>query len=96
MQSGNRTIPETIDVLSAENPERVWARYFANSNDFELGLHRTVTFSALARAIEALACHLDSTIPTQPKGSVVLYIGPSDIRYFILACAACKCNLKVG
>ena len=96
MQRGNRTIPEAIDALSVEHPERVWARYFSNSNDFDSGVCQSVTFSALARAIDALAWHLHSSISAQPKDSTVLYIGPSDIRYYILAAAACKCNLTVS
>lgn len=95
MQCGNRTIPEAIDVLSLEHPERVWARYFANSNDFELGRCRTVTFEVLARAIDALAWRLDDAFSVYDQSSTVVYIGPSDIRYFILACAACKCGHKV-
>jgi hypothetical protein len=95
MHNINRTVPEAIDILSIEQPDRVWARYFANSKDFEAGSIRTITFSVLAHAIDVLAWRLKSAIPTQPKGSTVLYIGPSDIRYFIVACAACKCNLRV-
>lgn len=95
MQSGNRTIPEAIDALAAEHPERVWARYFVDSDHFDSGFYRTVRFSSLARTIDALAWHLEASIPVRSKGDTVLYIGPSDIRYFILACAACKCGLKV-
>jgi hypothetical protein len=96
MQCGNRTIPETIDALAAEHPDRVWARYFANSNDFDAGVCQSVTFSVLARAIDALAWHLHNLYPDYEQSLTVLYIGPSDIRYFILACAACKCGLKVS
>jgi hypothetical protein len=96
MQCGNRTIPEAIDALAAEQPDRVWARYFANSNDFDAGVCQSITFSVLARATDALAWHLNNSIPARPRGSTVLYIGPSDVRYYIVAAAACKCNLKVS
>lgn len=96
MQCGNRTIPEAIDALAARQPDRVWARYFANSNDFDAGVCQSVTFSVLARAIDALAWHLSTSLPVHPTGNTVLYIGPSDIRYYIVAAAACKCNFKVG
>lgn len=96
MRCGGRTIPETIDHLSETSPERVWARYAASSESFERGDLVTVTFAALARAINALAWHIHDQIALESNSSVVLYIGPSDIRYFILACAACKCNLKVS
>ncbi|GAB7332229.1 hypothetical protein MBLNU13_g04083t1 [Cladosporium sp. NU13] len=94
MRCGGRNIPETIDHLSARSPDRVWARYATSSENFERGELRTVTFSALARAVDTLAWHLHDQITPRSRSSIVLYIGPSDIRYFILACAACKCNLK--
>jgi hypothetical protein len=95
MQCGNRTIPEAIDALSTEQPDRVWARYFANSNDFEAGAHRNVTFATLAGAIDVLAWYLDDVFSECDPSITLLYIGPSDILYFIFACAACKNNRKV-
>jgi hypothetical protein len=96
MRCGGRTIPKTIDHLSEISPERVWARYATSSESFERGDLRSVTFSTLARAIDSLAWHIHDQIFAESKSSVALYIGPSDIRYFILACAACKCDLKVS
>ena len=96
MRCGGRTIPETIDYLSTTSPERVWARYATSSENFEQGELHAVTFSALARAVDTLAWHLHDQIALKSRSDVALYIGPSDIRYFILACAACKCNLKVS
>lgn len=96
MRCGERTIPETIDHLARKSPERVWARYATSSTTFDRGELRTVTFSALARAVDTLTWYLQDYIATKPRSNVALYIGPSDIRYFILACAACKYNLKVS
>lgn len=96
MRREGRTIPETIDYLSATSPERVWARYAASTDSFERGEICAVTFSVLARAIDTLAWHLRDQVTGNSKSSIVLYVGPSDIRYFILACAACKCSLKVS
>lgn len=96
MRYKGRTIPETIDHLSAISPERVWARYATSSESFERGELCAVTFSALARAVDTLARHLHDQIDLGPRSNVALYIGPSDIRYFVLACAACKYSLKVS
>lgn len=96
MRCGGRTIPETIDHLSVTSPQSVWARCATSSESFERGELLTVTFSTLARAIDTLAWHLHDQITPSSGSGIVLYIGPSDIRYFILVCAACKCNLKVS
>lgn len=98
MRCGKRTIPETIDYLARKSPERTWARYATSSTTFERGELRTVSFLALARAIDTLAWYLHDHVATKlgSGSNVALYIGPSDFRYFILACAACKCNLKVS
>ena len=96
MCCGERTIPETIDHLARTSPERTWARYATSSTTFERGELRTVSFSALARAIDTLAWYLHDHVATKSWSNLALYIGPSDFRYFILACAACKCNLKVS
>lgn len=96
MQCGKRTVPETIVSLSAKYPDRTWARYPITAQDFERGVLQTVTFSALNRAIDTLAWNLKAAITPKLESNVVLYIGLSDIQYFIVACAACKCNLKVS
>ena len=96
MRCGGWTIPETIDRLSETSPERVWARYATSSESFERGELLGVTFSALAQAVNTLAWHIHDQIFPESKSSVALYVGPSDIRYFILACATCKCGLKVS
>lgn len=96
MRYRGRTIPETIDHLSAISPERVWARYATSSESFERGELVPVTFSVLSRAINILALHLHDQIALNSSSGVALYIGPSDIRYFVLACAACKRKLKVS
>ena len=93
---GERTVLETIDTISVQDPKSVWARYPASSEDFASGVYQTVTFSAFAGAIDALAWHLDTRLSITSERDTMVYVGPSDVRYFILACAACKCNSKVN
>ncbi|KAI3488070.1 hypothetical protein L1887_47948 [Cichorium endivia] len=56
----------------------------------------TVTFAVLSNAINRLAWHLDALLTRRHDLETVAYIGPSDIRYYIFACAACKFRVKVG
>lgn len=92
---GERTLPGTIDRIAFCDPERVWARYPRSSEDLEAGQLHSVTFGDLANAIDTLAWRLHENLADRQPLSTIAYIGPSDIRCFILACAACKLGLKV-
>lgn len=96
MSCGERTIPATIDEIAKTTPNQKWATYAESREYFERGQLRTVTFGELANAIDRLAWHLDETLSSREDKATVGYIGPNDITYFILACAACKCGLKVS
>jgi len=91
---GKRTLAGTIDEIASSSPHRVWARYPTSPEAFEHGEFRQVTFAILANAVNRLAWHLKTTLPDSRLGDSVAYIGPSDIRYFVLACAASKCRLR--
>ncbi|EME43601.1 hypothetical protein DOTSEDRAFT_54369 [Dothistroma septosporum NZE10] len=94
MSHGERTLPWTIDDLAKTSGDRVWARYPVSPEAFERGELRQVTFADLANAINRLAWHLETILAGHDDLETICYIGPSDIRYFILACAACKCRLQ--
>lgn len=95
MACGERTIPSTVDALATDTPNAVWCYYPVSEAAFNQGLFREVSYKHLANAIDRLAWHLDGLLPERVHMNTVAYIGPTDIRYFMLACAACKCRLKV-
>lgn len=95
MTCGARTLPGTIDAIAYATPHKVWARYPVDTDDFKAGVFKDVTFLDLARAIDALAWHLHEAFPDRQPLDTVAYSGPPDIRYYALACAACKCGMKV-
>lgn len=95
MTCGERTIPGTIDAIASSTPDKIWARYPATPDDFETGVLQDVTFASLANAINHLAWLLDASFPQREPLDTLAYNGPSDIRYYIIACAACKCSMKV-
>ncbi|KAF2721307.1 acetyl-CoA synthetase-like protein [Polychaeton citri CBS 116435] len=97
MEVGKRTIPGTIDFLSIHDPEKLWALVPKDAEAFSEGAFERITFARLANAIDSLAWFLDSRFPgrLESDGLTVCYIGPVDIRYLLLACAACKCGIKV-
>lgn len=95
MACGARTLPGTVDAIAASTPHKIWARYPVDTSDFKAGVFKDVTFLDLARAINALAWRLHEAFPDRQPFDTVAYSGPPDIRYYALACAACKCGMKV-
>lgn len=95
MACGERTIPATIDSIASSTPNKIWARYPATADDFQAGIFKDVTFSSLANAVNNMAWLLDASFPQRQPFEALAYSGPSDIRYYIIACAACKCSMKV-
>lgn len=95
MSCAQRTLPGTIDAIAHNDPNRTWARFPESQEAFEQGRLISVSFAALANAINRLAWYLDALLPERNDFDTIAYVGPSDIRYYILACAACKCRLKV-
>lgn len=96
MACAERTIPGTIDATASTSPDQLWAQYPETQQHLEQGELKSVTFHDLAQAIDNLAWRLDAALPSRRYLQTVAYIGPSDIRYFIFACAASKCRLKVS
>jgi len=96
MSCSQRTLPGTIDAIASESPARTWARFPESQESLEEGRLVSVSFAALSNAINRLAWILDGVLPERKHLETIAYIGPSDIRYYILACAASKCQLKVG
>lgn len=96
MHCAQRTLPGTIDAIARDAPTRTWGRFPESQEAFEQGKLVTVNFATLANSINRVAWVLDALLPERSDLDTIAYIGPSDIRYYILACAACKCRLKVG
>lgn len=95
MSCAQRTLPGTIDAIARDDPTRTWGRFAKSQEAFEQGSLVTVSFATLSNSINRLAWLLDASLPERSDLETIAYVGPSDIRYYILACAACKCRLKV-
>lgn len=96
MAHGSITIPEAIDRLSYSSPEKILIRFAASSEAFQNKNLTPITSKTLANAINRLAWHFSKTLPRLGNlETTICYLGPSDIRYFIVACAATKCRVNV-
>ena len=96
LSCGERTVLDTIDALAASHPERTWARYPRSQEAFEKAELVSVSFAAFSNAINRLAWYLDTQLPERRDLDHIAYVGPSDVRYYILGCAASKCRLIVS
>ncbi|KAM0716820.1 hypothetical protein Q7P37_007623 [Cladosporium fusiforme] len=86
MKFGKRTILAVIDELAIKRPNVVWASFPLTSADFDRGVFQSVSFAGLANAINVLAWHLEGLVrQNRITSSVVCYIGPPDVRYFVFA-----------
>ncbi len=91
---GRRLVPTYIDGIAEQNPGKVFA-CIPKSFDLEEG-YVDVTYGAFSRAINRTAAFLEDRFGKGISFETLAYLGPFDIRYFILACAVCKVGYKVG
>jgi len=96
LSCGRRTILDTIDSLAADHPDRTWARCPGSQEAFEKAELISISFAAFSNAINRLAWYLDTQLPERRNLDTIAYVGPSDVRYYTLGCAASKCRLVVS
>jgi thioester reductase-like protein/acyl-CoA synthetase (AMP-forming)/AMP-acid ligase II/aryl carrier-like protein len=90
----HKVIAHAIDELAQFTPDAVFAATPRTSDPVD-GF-RDVTYRQLADTIDRAALVLEKSIDGNNDGGAIGYIGPSDLRYAILAIAAVKINMKVG
>jgi len=88
-----RVIPTAIDEIAHRSPNAVFASISKTSNP--ANGYRDVTYRVYADTIDRAALLLEESIKGKDHGEAIGYIGPSDLRYVILAIAAVKINMKV-
>lgn len=92
---GRRLVPILIDEIAEHDPDRVFA-CIPKTTDLDDGF-RNVTYAGFARAINRAAGWIGNTIGPSEKGKfeTLAYIGPFDLRYYVMVVAACKLGYKV-
>lgn len=86
--AGQRLIPAVIDELAIKEPDRVIYEYAKGAlvSDGMVG----VSMATYANAINRIAWYLERVLGKCTTFEPLGYIGPGDLRYFILAVAAIK------
>lgn len=85
---GRRLLSTVIDNRAAAGHERPFAS-IPRSRSIRDGF-RDITYSMLANAVNRCAGWLTDAIAFTKEDETIIYIGPSDLRYQILALAAAK------
>ncbi|KUJ07624.1 acetyl-CoA synthetase-like protein [Mollisia scopiformis] len=90
---GRRLVPVVIDEIAQNDPERVFAS-IPKTTDLSEG-YVDVTYDAFSRAINRAATFLERTFGRSGSFETLAYLGPFDVRYYILACGASKVGYKL-
>ena len=91
---GKRLFPVTVDEIARTTPDKIFA-CIPRTNDLKDGFE-DVTFGGFARAANRIAWWLERSLGKSSTFETLAYIGPFDLRYFILLVAAPKVGYKVG
>lgn len=89
-----RLLPIAIDEIAKLEPEALYAEYPASPTSYDKGF-TPVTFAQFANAINGVAWLLENELGQGRNHETVAYIGPSDLRYMIMAIGAVKAGFKV-
>lgn len=89
---GHRLIPSLVDEYARTDPDYVFA-LVPKAASFADGLEK-ITISTFARAVNEIASRIDSTLGKSTDFDTIAYIGPTDLRYFVIAIAASKVGYK--
>ena len=94
MDGDRRLLPVAIDDIARLEPESLYAEYPRSSTSYDAGF-TAVTFGQLSSAINGAAWLLEAELGRGLNHETLAYIGPSDLRYMVLAIAAVKTGYKV-
>lgn len=88
-------LPSILDDRAWTCPEGEWAQFPASETTYEAGF-RLVTNREAADAVNRVAWTLEEELGRSSKFETIAYIGPTDLRYYIVVLAAIKVGYKVG
>ncbi|CAD6576361.1 MAG: hypothetical protein ASARMPRED_007703 [Alectoria sarmentosa] len=89
---GHRLIPSLVDEYARNDPEYVFA-LIPRTVNFADGLQK-ITISTFARAVNEIAWRCESVLGKSTDFDTIAYIGPTDLRYWVIVIAAAKAGYK--
>jgi acyl-CoA synthetase (AMP-forming)/AMP-acid ligase II len=91
---GKRLFPVIIDEVARNDPDRAWASLPIDDYDLSQGFE-DISYAAFANGINMLSHHIVAAFGRAKDFETIVYLGTSDIRYYMLAYAACKTGYKI-
>lgn len=94
----NKILLHQLNDIVDLYPDVIYGEFFSDPTDIAAG-YRKVTYREFANAVHATAWWIENNVgrPAKDDGSEVLvYIGPSDLRYGFLMLAAVCVGYRVG
>lgn len=92
---GQRLVPHVIDEIARTDPDQVCYIIPVSDESYRHG-KRTITYAIMAQAVDRAAWFLKRELgPNTTAGETLAYLGPNDLRYFILTIAAIKAGYKL-
>ena len=91
---GKRLLPSLIDEIAAGEPDKPWVS-LPKTQSLEDGF-RDLSYQCLANAINRLAWWLETTMGKSQDHETLAYLGPPDVRYYVVCMVAAKVGYKVS
>ncbi|KAH8819282.1 putative NRPS-like enzyme [Xylogone sp. PMI_703] len=92
-QPNNQLLPAVLKSRAQSNPHGNWAQFPVSDSTYEAGL-QTATNIEVHNAVNKIAWLLSDTLGPSVGFETIAYIGPFDLRYFIVVIAAIKVGYK--
>lgn len=93
--NGNQLLPVVLENRARLNPHGAWAKFPVSDHTYASGL-RTATNLEVSNAVNKVAWLLEERLGRSREFETIAYIGPFDLRYFIVVIAAIKVGYKVS
>ncbi|OJJ46010.1 hypothetical protein ASPZODRAFT_2034801 [Penicilliopsis zonata CBS 506.65] len=94
MSSPPALLPHVFEHRVRANPAGIWAKYPVATDNYEAGF-RSVTNQQVLNAINRMAALFDRQLGASQRFQTLAYLGPNDLRYFIVVMAAIKVGYKI-
>ena len=88
-------LPNTIDQLAEQSPDRLYAEIPLSTTSFGAGFRR-INYSAFANAINGMAWWLHKTLGPSSNFEPLCYMGPNDLRHNIVLLGCVKAGYTVS
>lgn len=92
---GSHLLPVVLENRALSNPHGAWAKFPVSEHTYASGL-RTATNLEVSNAVNKVAWLLEESLGRSQEFETIAYIGPFDLRYFIVVIAAIKVGYKVS